>query len=308
MMDNPSRIFRNRPEINWRIGLVAAGRKPSGVPHRTARAVPLIRETISGIFLRVKHRIFHGLLIALCAMALVGCGKPEAPHAHAPGTQGGFIVPVGRDHYHAEIVFLDGGVMKFFMLGHDETQVQEVELQEIEAFVRAPGATASTPVAMKPDPQPGDSAGKTSVFVGQLPEPVNRRQLIVVVPSIRIADQRYRFEFATNVEVMPMKVTSDAERDLYLTAAGKYSDADIAANNSQTASEKFAGFQSAHDMHPQPGDRICPITHTKANPACTWIVDGQEYQFCCPPCVDEFVKRAKSQPDEIQPARSFIKK
>lgn len=241
-------------------------------------------------------------------LLLAGCSPPEAPHEHAPGTQGGFIVPVGRNHYHAEIVFLDGGVMKFFMLGQDETRVLEVERQELEVYVRAPGAAASTPVKMTADPQPGDAPQKTSVFIGQLPADVNRQQLIVVVPSIRIADQRYRFEFATNVEVMPTKVTSEAERELYLTPGGKYTAADIAANGSQTASQKFAQFQSAHDMHPKPGDRICPITQTKANPACTWIIDGQEYQFCCPPCVDEFVKRAKQQPDQLPAAKSLVQR
>ena len=36
------------------------------------------------------------------------------------------------------------------------------------------------------------------------------------------------------------------------------------------------------------------VTLTKANPACTWIVGGKVYEFCCPPCVDEFVTLAKA--------------
>ena len=46
---------------------------------------------------------------------------------------------------------------------------------------------------------------------------------------------------------------------------------------------------------------------TKANPKFTWIINGQAYQFCCPPCVDEFVQLAKEKPDEIAPAASYVK-
>src|SRR5205807_486834 len=104
------------------------------------------------------------------------------------------------------------------------------------------------------------------------------------------------------------KVQDEAERQLYLTPGGKYTAADIEANGQRTASEKFQGFQAAHDLHPAPGERICPITLTRANQACTWIVGGQEYQFCCPPCVDEFVQLAKSKPDQIKQPEEYRKK
>jgi hypothetical protein len=106
---------------------------------------------------------------------------------------------------------------------------------------------------------------------------------------------------------MPDRVAGDEESVLYLTAGGKYTQADIDANGRVTASTKFRGVKSLHDMSPQPGDKICPVTRTKANPKFTWIVDGQPYQFCCPPCVDEFVKTAKQSPDEIQPADRYVK-
>jgi multiple sugar transport system substrate-binding protein len=38
---------------------------------------------------------------------------------------------------------------------------------------------------------------------------------------------------------------------------------------------------------------ICPISKTKAAPKFSWVVGGKTYQFCCPPCVDEFVQTAK---------------
>jgi len=132
-------------------------------------------------------------------------------------------------------------------------------------------------------------------------------QLLVNVPMIRINGERYRLSFATAEPIMPAKVTSDAERELYLTAGGRYTEADIKANGSVTASAKFAGFVSAHDMHPEPGARICPITNTVANPECGWIIGGQEYLFCCPPCVDEFLKRAKEDPASVQDASTYVK-
>ena len=112
---------------------------------------------------------------------------------------------------------------------------------------------------------------------------------------------------ASQPESMPDKIVNADEQKLYLTPGGKYTVADIKANGNVTASVKFQGFMSAHDMHPKAGDKICPVTMTKANPKCTWIVDGKAYEFCCPPCVDEFVKLAKETPDEIKEPGEYVK-
>ena len=69
---------------------------------------------------------------------------------------------------------------------------------------------------------------------------------------------------------------------------------------------KFKGFKPEHDAKPKPGERICPISRSKANPKCSWMIGGAEYLFCCPPCVDEFVKKAKERPDEVKPPESYI--
>jgi hypothetical protein len=110
-----------------------------------------------------------------------------------------------------------------------------------------------------------------------------------------------------HASVMPQKVTDQAERKLYLEPGGRYTEADIEANGRRTASEVFAGFRARHDIAPQAGDRLCPITHTKANSSCTWIIDGLEYQFCCPPCIDEFIELAKRHPDQIRAPESYAK-
>jgi hypothetical protein len=113
---------------------------------------------------------------------------------------------------------------------------------------------------------------------------------------------------STNPEplAMPAALLNEEERKLFLTPRGKYAAADIAANGGQIPSDKFRGFRATHDARPQPGDRVCPITRTKANSACTWVVNGQTYEFCCPPCIAEFVRMAEQSPDDILPAEAYI--
>jgi hypothetical protein len=106
---------------------------------------------------------------------------------------------------------------------------------------------------------------------------------------------------------MPEGVSDSAARQLYLTPGGLYTEADIAANQKQTAAQRYRGFRSKHDMNPAAGSYICPITRTKANPQCTWIVAGKEYQFCCPPCIDEFVRQAKESPEAMREPDEYIK-
>ena len=105
---------------------------------------------------------------------------------------------------------------------------------------------------------------------------------------------------------MPSPTTKAQERELFLVPGGKYTRADIDANRPSLPSRKYQGFQARHDLQPKSGDRVCPITRTKANAACTWVIDGQVYEFCCPPCIDEFVRRAKEDPDSIEPAETYV--
>jgi hypothetical protein len=107
---------------------------------------------------------------------------------------------------------------------------------------------------------------------------------------------------------MPAGVGEVEERELYLLPGGKYTLADIEANGRIVPSQKFQGFQAKHDFSPKIGEKLCPLTRTKANPRCTWTVGGQVYSFCCPPCVDEFVKLAKEQPGQVLPPREYVKR
>lgn len=131
----------------------------------------------------------------------------EEEHGHIPGAHGGIIVPIGRDSYHAEAVFEQGGVLRLFMLGSDESRVQEVETQSLTAYVKPVDGGDSVSVTMEAKPQEGDSEGKTSQFVGQLPEGLTGKAVEVTIPSIRIEGERFRIGFESTVahadEVMP---------------------------------------------------------------------------------------------------------
>jgi len=235
-------------------------------------------------------------------------------HAHTDGAHGGLIVSLGRDSYHIEAVVDSEGSIRLYTLGKDETRVIEVESQTLHGFVKADGETDSQSLAFEPQPQEGDSEGKTSLFVGKLPKEFVGRKLDVTIPNIRIAGERFRLGFATGDdshetgEAMPEKIADTEENELYLTPGGRYTAADVAANGKMTASQKFKGIKSTHDMKPKVGDRLCPITETKANPNFTWIIDGKPYEFCCPPCVDEFLKMAKSTDEPLPAPETFIKK
>jgi hypothetical protein len=109
-------------------------------------------------------------------------------------------------------------------------------------------------------------------------------------------------------DAMSAGVDADEERALYLTPGGIYTEADIKANGSVTASDKYKGEMAKHDMKPKAGDKICPITMTKANPKFTWIIGGKTYEFCCPPCIDEYVLLAKTSPNEVLDPSEYIKK
>jgi len=245
--------------------------------------------------------------------AATGSTGSDAEHGHKAGAHGGIIVSLGRDSYHVEAIVTSTGELRLFTLGNDETRVIDVATQELIAYVKPSGGSDSTSIEITPEPQPGDAEGKASLFVGQLPESLVGQSIDVTVPSITIDGERFRLGFSTKAEehrseAMPGKVADEAERQLYLTPGGLYTQADIEANGKVTASQKFASFQASHDLKPKVGDKICPVTLTKANPKCSWIVGGKSYEFCCPPCVDEFVALAKTKPEEVKQPDQYVKR
>lgn len=232
-------------------------------------------------------------------------------HEHPPGAHGGTIVPLGADSYHAEALVDSDGNLRLFMLGKDESRIQEIDAQTIKAFVKSEDVLEARNIELIPQPQEGDSDGKTSQFVAKIPSEILGKPLRVTIPNLTIAGERFRiaFELKASLEHAPMgqAVTDGQEETLYLTPGGKYTQADIEANGKTIPSVKFKGIRSNHDDKPMPGDKICPISKTKANEQFAWVIDGKNYTFCCPPCIDEYVKLAKEQPESLQSPESFVK-
>lgn len=271
--------------------------------------------------MRRKYRLTA--TVAAVGLVVAGCGSPppapadkpapaaDAPHGHTAGAHGGTVVPLGRESYHAEPVFEADGRVRLYLLGRDESRVQEAEVQELAAFVTPEGGTEAVPMTLKPEPQPGDAAGKTSRFLGELPKDLAGRAVRVTIPSLSVNGERFRLAFANAPAEghagMPAKKPADEERAVFLTPGGLYTAADIAANGPATPAAKYKGIPSRHDDNPKPGDTICPVSKTKANPRFTWQVGGKTYEFCCVPCVEEFVGTAKDNPGDIKDPKDYVK-
>lgn len=220
------------------------------------------------------------------------------------------LVSLGRDEFHLEAILEASGRFSLFTLASDPTIVLDVQHQTPTAYLRVAGEDDAVAISLRPMPQVGDASGRTSRFVCDIPDELLNRPIDVSVPNLRIGSRRFHVTIASakieSAVKMPTKVEDDRERVLYLTAAGAYTRSDITANHGLTASEKFRGFIAKHDHDPQAGEALCPITRTKSNPKCTWIIAGREYAFCCPPCVDEFVRLAKESPEQIQLPEHYV--
>jgi len=231
-----------------------------------------------------------------------------AEHPHTASSLGGVITSFGRDQFHAEAIVDEKGVLAIYLLGEDDSRLHPSDQQTFTAYIKRRHTLESAAIRMQAAPLPNDPVNMTSRFTGTLPDRMRGGAIYVVVPGIVLDGQRYmlRFELLDEpVPDMPAPVPSETAQALYLVAGGLYTIEDIKANGHQTASDKYRGFRPAHDPNPSPGDPICPITQTKANTGCSWIIGGEAYYFCCPPCIDEFLALAKSQPTQIRPPHAY---
>jgi YHS domain-containing protein len=257
-------------------------------------------------------------------IALVGCSNSPPPPPAVPPTpatshddhakasaRGGVIAEIG-EVAHAEAVFEADGTVRLYLLGKDAKAVIEIDAKPFEAFATPDGSRSAVRFEFTPLPQPGDAAGKSSLFVGQLPAVAVGKPVGVSVPNLRVGVDRYRVGFhspeGSSHEAMPAKRPEDEADKLFTTAGGLYTDADIKANGTRTPGEKYKGIRAKHDTEPKPGDKICPISETLANPQFTWVIGGKTYEFCCTPCIEEFVAAAKEKPSTVQPPDSYRKK
>jgi hypothetical protein len=149
-----------------------------------------------------------------------------------------------------------------------------------------------------------------------VPEELRGKALVADL-RILIGGEAYRVKFKSVVSSahagghgMPLAISSDKEKELFLTPGGLYTAEDIKANGGVVPSQKFTGIQFHEFDEPElkSGDKVCPVTNNRADPKCAWFVNGKQYEFCCPPCLNKFVGWAKKQPEKIKDPSAYVYK
>jgi hypothetical protein len=259
------------------------------------------------------------LLLAL----VLGCGgrpeptKPAPPnplpaaHDHGKeGPHGGPLVEWGDHEYHAEFtVDHDAGRATVYVYDGEAKSPRPIAAEQLTLTLKL---TPPVTLALRPEPQPGDPAGSASAFSGAH-EAFKQRQAFAGAVGAQVGGRKYSGDFreAPHEGHGPGTVAkgpTPRERDLFLKPDGIYTQADIEKNGNTVPSLKFSGMSFAHDDNLKPGDRLCPVTVNKADEQCTWWVNGKQYQFCCPPCLEKFVKQAKVSPEKIKDPGEYVHK
>jgi hypothetical protein len=221
-------------------------------------------------------------------------------HEHKMGKHGGIITSLGADDkYHLETYIDAKGNITIFTLDANENSFWAYN-QEITAFIKTNNNETSSIIL-----SPRHYNEYMDCLYGQIP--LNFEQVTIIF-NINFGKDRYRVVINHDALKMPESdLSGEEERKLFLTPGGIYTEEDIKANGSTVPSVKFKGFKAKHDANPKKGDRICPVTFTLANKMCTWIVQGEEYQFCCPPCLGNFIELAKQHPEQVKHSHEYIK-
>ena len=239
-------------------------------------------------------------------------GKPavnrndDGSHGHDVGPHGGPLAEWGDGEYHAEFtVNHDSREATVYILGPDAQQPAPIDADRVLLSMQNPRVQ----VELRPLPRASDEKGGSHRYVAKHDVFATERQFAGSISAV-INGKPYIGEFQEKQHEGghgTSTVVDPKETALFLTPGGAYTAADIRANGGVVPSVKYKGFKSSHDFKPKSGDRICPITLTKANEKLTWIVNGKPYEFCCPPCLEEFVQMAKERPSELKDPEAYVK-
>lgn len=227
-------------------------------------------------------------------------------HDHGSAPHDGTIVELGN--YHGE--FCVDHVKKtatVYIYDEEMKNLVPIKVEKLLLSVKTP----SFQIDLKADQQATDPKGSSSRFVATHENFAKEQQLEGTV-SVEIDGKPYVGDFLEEKhddhKGEKKAAAEPKETEIYLKPAGLYTEADIKANGSTTVSAKYKGLKVSHDIKPKAGDKLCPVTLTKANANLTWVIGGKTYEFCCPPCVDEFVVLAKEKPAEIKGPGEYVKK
>jgi hypothetical protein len=245
---------------------------------------------------------------------------PTSSGASAPAAEGHMETKIHSANIqsfgnnHVEAALAQSGKLTIHFYGTEEKQLEPMDIAIPPEASLLPTGEDPMPLEISPVPYPGELEGMSSRFVGETTLRLGSVGLTLTIPY---QGRTYRVQWRPEnlapgaVEggdaSMPQAVGSDEARKLFLTPGGKYTQADIEANGKTTATAKYGSKMSMHNAHPRAGDSLCPITDTVANPRFIWIIDGKKYSFCCPPCIEEFVRKAKETPETIKSPESYVK-
>ncbi|QJW99437.1 hypothetical protein [Frigoriglobus tundricola] len=266
-------------------------------------------------------------LLVVPFVLIVGCGtRPTSqretapvgaqPAAHDHGLEGphkGALAEWGAHDYHAEFT-VDHAAKEatVYILDGDAKNAKPIAAKQLTVALAEQPAVTFTLV---PKAQPGDPTGTASRFVGTHEFLATKKALAGTI-SAQVDGKPYSGSFketahddhAGDHPAPPSAKPSQKEQEVFLTPGGIYTRADIEKNGSTVPSVKYRGVSFDHDDDLKPGDKVCPVTVNKADEKCKWWVNGKQYQFCCAPCLEKFVKQAKETPEKIKDPSEYIKK
>lgn len=239
----------------------------------------------------------------------------EAGHEHV-AAHGGVIADLGVAH--AELAEAPQMALAIYILGENENVAEPIAATTLTGQLQKRGTAEFTEVKFDASPLDGESP-KSSRFVSQ-PNRFERGSAYDLTMYIPIGGKNYRARFVAFGEehssddhgaMAKRNAAAPQERtakvtELWFTPKGKYTADDIAKNGDLTAYEKFGEVEVDH-QDPEPGEIVCPISKSKLNPAITWQVGGKTYGFCCPPCIEDLVQRAKEKPETLLPPEGYVK-
>lgn len=268
--------------------------------------------------------IGYGLCLsgALLLIALPGCNsgtpdkqdkqaKKEGKDEHEHGETGPHGGPLAEwdNVYHAEFT-ADHGAKQAIVYIHDD-KAKKAPQVEASRFtkVRLTITSVKPPIVIELTHDAKKSGPDGIAFVGTHDELAKTTGFKGNLSGLRDEKSKDEKRYSNDFEYEGVKDSKDKAVNLALKPGGIYTAADIKANGNTTPAEKYKGKKLGHgEDDPKPGDKICPISKSKANPDCVWIIQGQTYEFCCLPCVDQFIRLAHNNPAKVKDAKEYVYK
>lgn len=263
--------------------------------------------------IRTLRMICVGSCLSFAAMlvlvALPGCNKgPEPPkdgknpktHADEVGPHGGPVAHWGKEKYHAEFI-VDSAKKQvtIYILGEDPDKDVTIDPKKItDVNLTIVGSNPEVKLDLQHDAK--ESGKKGIAFTGTHDLFAKPDDMKVYVGG-KVDGEIYG-------DSVTYKAPKKSSSSLYLTPGGIYTAADVKANGNTTPDEKYKGKIFSHRKDLKPGDKICPVTDKKANAECAWIVQGQRYEFCCQPCLNDFIDWAHHDTKQIKDADKYVHK